>query len=140
MVLLGDLPQHGTEQRGDLGRHQDSGLQSVVWLFCRELSGGWERGGPGVPVSPRWFGGASATGSQGKGEQEVCSLPALAEWSFTTWRRDVCRLVLVLATPATERALPGLLAAITPGKEGLYSSWLLNVIAFIDFGNQFYGL
>lgn len=64
----------------------------------------------------------------------------LAEWSFATWCRDVCRLVPVLATPATERALPGLLAAITPGKEGLYSSWLLNVIAFIDFGNQFYGL
>lgn len=51
-VLPGGLPQHGTEQRSDLGRHQDGGLQSVVWLFCRELSGGWERGGPRVPVSP----------------------------------------------------------------------------------------
>ena len=64
---------------------------------------------------------------------------ALAGWSFATWDRDVCRLVPVPATPATERALPGLLAAVTPGKEGLYSSGL-NVIAFIDFGNQFYGL
>lgn len=64
---------------------------------------------------------------------------ALAESSFVTWCRDVCRLVPVSAIPATERALPGLLAAVTLGKEGLYSSGL-NVIAFIDFGNQFYGL
>ena len=63
--LPGGLSQHGTEQRGDLGWHQDGGLQSVVWLFCRELSGRWERGGPRVPVSPRWFGGNQCNGQPG---------------------------------------------------------------------------
>lgn len=45
-----------------------------------------------------------------------------------------------LLPPAADGAPRGLLAAVTPGKEGFYFSSSLNVIAFIGFGNQFYGL
>ena len=74
-----------------------------------------------------------------KVSKRFAAFRALAESSFVSWCRDVCRLVLVPATPATERALARFLAAVTLGMGGLYSSGL-NVIAFIDFGNQFYGL
>lgn len=61
-ILLGGSRKRGTEQRGGLGGHQDGGLQSVVWLFCRELSAEWERGGPRVLVCPPWFWGSQCNG------------------------------------------------------------------------------
>ena len=102
-----------------------------------------------MPVSPPSSWGASAAGLRavGKDKREVCSLPGCcgpvgtrAERSFTTWCREVCGLVPASATPATGRAPRGLSAAITAGKEGCFFPGSLNVIAFIGFGNQFYGL
>lgn len=112
--------------------------------------GGWERGGHRVPVSPPWFWGASAAGLRvvRKDKREVCSLPGCrgpvgtcAECHFTTWCREFCGLVPASATPATQRAPRGLSTAITPRKEGcFFVPGSLSVIAFIGFGNQFYGL
>lgn len=135
-------------QHSDLGWHQDSDLQSAVWL-----SRGQGRGWHGVSGSPPWFLESWCSceqGRQGRGKQAVCSLPGCcgplgmyAKRPFTTWCRVVCRLAPgpEPCHPQLQRRDPrGLPTAIPPGKEGLYFSWLPKCYCFIGFGNQFYGL
>lgn len=86
-------------------------------------------------------------GIREEGEQAVCSLSGCRGPSEHVLSGHLppgagkavgwpCAAPLQLQTGAPR----GLLAAVTPGKEGLYFSSSLNVIAFIGFGNQFYGL